>query len=149
LSRLEEINFRLRKNGLLAFIFTLANFVVLIICSSLPVVSDGRSSLPVKLSFLFPSLMALFSSGLFEMWRSEGDGLFDVISNELEWDARQKASSVQVTQQHSVFSERLLLKEFTRLSTMPLIPSRFGPAIYFAVNFLLALAQQYLLFVRM
>lgn len=145
LSRMTDINWRLRKNGLLALLCTLGNFGILVLSLSLRTTLNEKI-LTTKIVFLIPALAALLSVGLYETFRREGDALFEEISDELEWDIRSRRISAKMPQEKPELAVRTVLRKFARASDLPLIPGRFGPAIYAGLNLLLGILQVYLLF---
>lgn len=130
--------------GLQVVIFTFANILLLAI-------SLGRS-LPSFVTLLIPFVATMACAIIiwFERIRRSGDTLFEEISDELQWHVRHDdpKASHSAARSRPDFSVRVALREFARLSDLPVIPGRFGPSIYIAVNVIVSFFALVLLYGR-
>jgi hypothetical protein len=138
LLRLERVSLSLRKSGRLAFIFTIVNLAFAI----LSLLYGARLDRPTHWSVLAWSLISgMCASALVvmcESWRKQGDALFEEISDELQWNVRgaRLLKDKPLVKERPELQARVVLRTFARASDLPLIPGKFGPAIYVAVNLL-------------
>ena len=157
LYRLERLTRVLRPLGLLCFTFTIT-CLILSFYTALnlsrafkePYVSSGFAS--YYKSFFYASLLTgglgLILVMFYEMLRKQGESLFEEISDELEWHVE----GVRVTDRASDVVERphlharIILRSFARTTDLPLVPGKFGPALYAGVNLLAIFAE--ILFAR-
>ena len=115
-----------------------------------------------RIGFIVPTSSVIIATGFanvicvlgFEILRKNGDALFQEISDELQWRIGRKSklprskepSISSATPQLKVdkyskykpdLDARIILRNFTLASDLPLIPGRFSPAIYIGLNFAL------------
>jgi hypothetical protein len=74
-----------------------------------------------------------------ESWRKRGDALFEEISDELQWNIRgtRLLKDKSPAKERPEIQARVVLRTFARASDLPIIPGKFGPAIYITVNLLI------------
>jgi len=86
-------------------------------------------------------LSVLLIVALFESYRRRGDALFEELSDEFLWNnsTSRRRSSDSYPESRPPLEIRLLLRSFTRAADLPMVPGRFGPAVYAAFNLLITL----------
>jgi hypothetical protein len=158
LRRLEKLTRSLRIIGLMAFLLTigcigLSFFTAFSLSRALNTSSPSSfssfSSLDrstYRLAFSFSLVfggMALAAVMFHESLRKQGDTLFEEISDELEWHVKDVSiyEKRDVAEERPTLRARIALRSFARTTDLPLIPGRFGPAIYAAINVLSILAE--------
>lgn len=159
LSRLELIGSRLRLMGLAVFASTLVNLLIMVVVwfvylfSRFSIFFTGFRTDNITL-MLFVQVIsvacALLFTVLHESRRKQGDTLFEEISDELQWNVRGAellSEGNAVAAERPALQTRLVLRTFARASDLPLVPGKFGAAIYVAVN-LLMLFSEYLRFTK-
>jgi len=92
---------------------------------------------------LFLGISVLSSLGIIilnENLRRKGDVLFEEISDELHWYVGPKKQSDNgvVADQRPSWNARVVLRSFAQATDLPLIPGKFGSALYAGVNILIA-----------
>lgn len=128
---------RLRRLGAAAFLCTLAN-IVTVFGTFIP--------------RLFEPVLAVFWCGVFgvsgllivlvfEQRRKEADALFEELSEDLHWQLRGDSTKTSPIQEKPEFEARVILKQFSRTSDLPLVPGRMGPAAYAAFNVALMICE--------
>lgn len=65
----------------------------------------------------------------YESLKKRGEALFEEISDELEWDVR-GSEGRQSAEGRPELRARIALRTFARTTDLPLIPGKYGPAIY-------------------
>lgn len=145
LERLTRIGALLRWVGLLTFTFTCTNLVSVVLpLSPLPNLFE-LSSRTFSLLVLCSSALALISVVVYESLRKQGDSLFEEVSDELQWNIRKAGRKTTagadyeatVADERPKLHTRIILRSFARATDLPLIPGKFGPAIYAGVNTLM------------
>lgn len=148
LSRLSKISRLMKMISFFIGYLTLMNFVllatILIVKSSLP----ANEEVIAKAFSLLLAPASLLLVLIYARQRKDGDSLFEEISDELEWNIRSQRASRPSSKESPALAARLQLREFVEVSDLPLVPGRFGPAIYLGTNLLLLLVQQYFFSIR-
>lgn len=82
----------------------------------------------------------------FETLRKRGDVIFEELSDDLQWYIRDGKKlqthtgdyddSESWAEERPTLSARIVLRAFSQAADLPLIPGRFGPAIYAGINLL-------------
>lgn len=143
LARLEKISMSLRQYGMLIFLLTLLDilFVVFISLGTRYLYSYLLRGGPVITVFATLNfLLALSFIVLYESLRRRGDSIFEEISDELQWNVGYRQSTTSGTaDEMPPLKTRVILRSFARTTDLPLIPGKFGPAIYAGMNIILAL----------
>lgn len=142
LAYLEKISNRLRFYGSLTLIFTILNFASQIFSfyvryTYIPgyLVIFFIIYLPIILS-----LIAVIVIVRYESLRKRGDALFEEISDELQWNVRQKESGkMPLAPERPMLKARITLRSFARATDIPLVPGKYGPGIYTTINLFLLL----------
>ncbi len=148
LVRLQRTTNRLRLSRIFAAVFTAINIFAVLFMFGL---GENLLADNVKLDnsfayFLgFSVLVNLVVISVFENLRRGGDALFEEISDELHWHLgyRKQTASGTVTNGGQPPDARLVLRAFAQAADLPLIPGKFGPAIYAGVNVVIALLFLY------
>lgn len=99
-----------------------------------------------SVTMLFTVLICIV---LFDFLRKKGDVLFEEISDELQWGVYNDVERKSDKEDYPVLERsaeerprlhvRIVLRSFSRAADLPLVPGRFGPAIYLLINIVLAL----------
>lgn len=143
LTRLERISRTLRLYGMLIFLLTLLDilFVVFISLGTRYLYTYFLHAGP--LITVFATLNFLFVLSfivLYESSRRRGDSIFEEISDELQWNVGYRHSATAgAADEMPPLKARVILRSFARTTDLPLIPGKFGPAIYAGMNIILAL----------
>jgi hypothetical protein len=158
-----RITRRLRLIGALVLVVTSGSFGVLlwsIAQSQYRYVSDAQFFALLNIAVAMSTVGLL---GAFEVLRKRGDAIFQEMSDELQWyvgrsaprdhprggsagsghpRGRSTLTSRESTnpQERPVFEARVALRTFSAAAELPLIPGRFGGAIYAALNLAVAIA---------
>lgn len=135
LDKLSRMTSRLSQLGLLLAAITGVNVLFCLFLSMSGIRFADRLMLTATLA-----LPAFILAGYFERLRKIGDVLFLEISDELQWNIRSKEmrSEESAARERPKLDVRITLRSFARASDLPLIPGKFGPAIYIAINVLIA-----------
>ncbi|MDZ7361412.1 MAG: hypothetical protein ONB46_11925 [candidate division KSB1 bacterium] len=149
LVRLQHTTNWLRLSRIFAAVFTAINiFVALFLFDGLrenlfpdSLKSGNGFVIFVGLS-LFVNLAVIV---LFENLRRGGDALFEEISDKLHWYVgyRKQKENGAAANDGQPPDARLVLRAFAGAADLPLIPGKFGPAIYAGVNLVFALLFLY------
>lgn len=146
LATLGRITVNLRTYGLYLLLLTVLNVITVVVLASrigLPFTNIGFLSFEIA----FTS-MTILCAALHDTLRRKGEVLFEEISDELHW--RQKETHLDSVlarpdqEDRPTLDARVILRSFAYASDLPLIPSKFGPAIYVAINLLLLFMTWYL-----
>ncbi len=155
LRRLERLTRSLRVLGLLAFLSTvgcigLSFFAALNSSHSINFLGILVGTLQDKKNYGVAFVVSLFLGGLafaivvfHESLRRQGETLFEEISDELEWRVQETdhLGNQAIAEERPDLRARIALRSFTRTTDLPLVPGRFGPAIYAGLNILSILAE--------
>lgn len=105
---------------------------------------------PMSMGFMVNAVILFFVlAGVvyFEILRKRGDAIFEELSDELQWyirDGRKLKTqtgdyddSESWAEERPTLNARIVLRTFSRTTDLPLVPGRFGPAIYAGINLLI------------
>jgi hypothetical protein len=142
LRRLAKLTGRLRLLGILIAFDTIGGIVAVLWVAVAASLSSGYSSreygarlLLLPGAFVVASLAQIV---LFDRFRRLGAGLFEEISDELQWRTKPTAhSEPEASDRRPGLLVRVLLRDFVAAEDLPVVPGRFGAAAYAAVNVLL------------
>jgi hypothetical protein len=147
LKDLYRVKQRLSSLGTIVFALTLLNLLLAVLW---PIVlpSPIRSEYSSRSSSDSPrvavvglnaagTLAAVFALLFFERQRKRGDTLFQEISDELHWSEHGPAEA----HERPNLRIRVLLRDYSRSTDLPLIPARMGVASYAALNVLFLIAS--------
>ncbi|HXQ72190.1 MAG TPA: hypothetical protein VN844_16965 [Pyrinomonadaceae bacterium] len=147
LSDLSSITLLLQRYGFIALVFTVFNLALLILTSSLRLLPIVGALASVVITFYLPliaTLIAVVAIVRYETLRKRGDALFEEISDELQWNLRQNVTET-IARERPELNARVALRSFARATDLPLIPGRYGPVIYVAINLVILFVGYYLL----
>lgn len=132
---LTHITMQLRITGMLVPVLTVVN--ILLPVAPVSFRSIGHPSYPFAFMSIFVTLAVLVLLVRFESMRKRGDALFDEISDEVQWDIRSdNASEKPVPRKRPRMDVRIRLRTFVRSTDLALVPGKYGPAAFAAVNIL-------------
>jgi hypothetical protein len=92
------------------------------------------------------AVVALALVLVYDRIRRRGDASFEEISDEFQWYLSRPTVEGSVTPPLDV---RIALRTFARTSDLPLVPGRFGPAIYAVVDIVVAVTTVLMLSARL
>lgn len=137
INRLRKRTQDLRILGFLIFYSTLIGLVL----SILPRTIFSYLSIEVfdiaRLISTIVAIMAMCLIVAYEYRCRVGRALFEEISDEFQWRKHGEFRDVppdEESDESAPLDARIALREFTRTIDLPLIPGRFGPAVYMLVN---------------
>jgi hypothetical protein len=141
LTLLDALTVRLRFLSIFVFTITLLNIASVLATIALMkfrfslLVAMNTTIIIVNASLFVISLLAIV---MYESWRRRGDAVFEEISDEIQWNVgyRDRETSEKYPDQSPPIVARVMLRNFARTTDLPLVPGKFGPAIYAAVNVL-------------
>ncbi len=143
--------------GLTIFVSTLLNLLAMLAVWFGSLFFGGYDIHVVRAVFgaqVIFAVCALICTALHETRRKQGDTLFEEISDGLQLQLQLQSvpvvrgtDSLSEGNTMSVLKARLILRTFAQASDLPLVPGKFGAAIYVAVNLLL-LFSEFLRFTR-
>jgi hypothetical protein len=138
LEDLKSLTLRLRMMAFYIATFTALNLTILIF--SLPFVNVFFLKIR-SLPFIGAgcAIAALLCAVVHEISRKQGDVLFEEISDEVQWRVRSQGHE-KIAPERPLLDVRVTLRSFAHASDLPFIPSRFGAAIYVAINILILLS---------
>lgn len=144
---LEGISYRLRGYGRMAFVFTILNLGLFILSLSL-IRFTSFSDLKLITILSLPVILGcivIFYLIIYEGLRKQGDTLFEEISDELQWNVQKNLSAGDkpIADERPLLLARITLRTFARTTDLPLVPGRFGPAIYTVANILIIFLVYY------
>jgi hypothetical protein len=99
---------------------------------------EGGSSL-IVVSIIIPMATIILLS-LHETLRKRGDALFQELSDELQWHVGRRLES-DMPRERPLLAARVSLRAFSAASELPLVPGRFGGAVYAGLNLTLAVTS--------
>jgi hypothetical protein len=152
LDRLEYISLKLRQFGMFTFLSTLI-YILIVLFLTLGI--KYTYSLLIRSGGLFITLatlnllLSLSCVVMYESLRRRGDTLFEEISDELQWKIGREARNEKVANESPPLNARVVLRTFARTTDLPLVPGKFGPAVYAGINVLLTLYLISTLFARL
>ena len=84
-------------------------------------------------------ILALILAVANERLRRTGDVLFQEIGDELQWNTRAEKvpPGKGAANERPPLEARVILRRFAQGTDLPLVPGRFGPAVYAAFNILM------------
>jgi hypothetical protein len=137
-AELSHVARRLRLIGQLVLLATVANIGVLLweVGRS---TSHGRKESLAILSIAM-AVATLAGLGVFEALRKRGDAIFQELSDELQWHVGRR-SVTAVPWERPLLHARIALRTFSAVAELPLLPGRYGGAIYAGLNLSVALAS--------
>ncbi len=140
LGNLRWISSKLTKRGQLIVGMTGLNIVLLPVIVLISFFIQGSLLPPAIVVALLLASAVLIIATSFERLRRFGDVLFLEISDELQWNIRatEMRAGESAASERPKLHVRIALRSFARASDLPLIPGKFGPAIYIAINVLSA-----------
>jgi hypothetical protein len=149
LLRLERLTLRLRLFGLFGFLCTGTNLLLLFVTLLGPRFY-GSSTKLITTVMLEVTVVALLIVTSHEYLRKSGDSLFEEISDDLQKNVRSKDLRLQKTKARASKnkvpnSARYTLRAFAKGADLPLIPGRFGPAIYAGINLVLLFLHYFII----
>jgi hypothetical protein len=144
MSELRMVTRRLRLLGLVIVLFTVGSVLEALILPLFPGYDLTNRSLALMAASLAVAALALII--LYDRTRRRGEALFEEISDEFQWYIARPTTKGGVTPPLDV---RVVLRTFAKTSDLPIVPGRFGPAIYATVNIVAALITVFLLSGRM
>jgi hypothetical protein len=143
ISSLEFVTVLLRVMGLLLLLSTIATIVLVAIFTvdshsvKSTTTAPGSATRHEFSTWLLVWTGAnMFLSAAYDRVRNYGDGIFIEISDEIQWFIRKGESNGgdsagDVTPQ---VKYRMALRNFTTVEDLPVIPGKYGPLAYIAVN---------------
>jgi len=136
---LHWISRSLRRLGTCILIITLVDVGMLLWGLSRGIGSGygGQSSL--LLSIIVLAMANIAALGFFESLRKRGDAIFQELSDELQWHVG-RPSGEGVPQNRPLLEARIAMRTFSVAAELPLVPGRFGGAVYAILNLWLAVA---------
>ncbi len=143
LADLENITVLLARRAHFAFLFTTLNIVFTLGAQLLFLYSQqSTASLVVAFtSIIITSPLCIFLIWQYENWRNRGDLLFEEISDQLQWHVVSQRTNPDIMTdiRRPDFRARTVLRSFARITHLPFVPGRFGPASYLVLNLILIL----------
>lgn len=141
---LGKIGRDLRLSGVLLVLVTLATVVVSLMLTATNFLHI--IFVPRGIAFLLEVGTLLLSAVLairFESFKKRGDVLFKELSDELQWHVRFETGSDPFgkdrppPESRPGLNTRVVLREFAQSTDLPLIPGRYGPGLYVAINLMI------------
>ncbi len=144
LNQLKRISVRLRYLSLMAFLFTALNLVSLIAAAFMyplfrSMVLHGKYSLIMGSLSSLLAVAAWFAAVIFETSRKQGDALFEEISDLLQLRYYQRLADAEPPEERPFVDGKIILRSFARAADLPIIPGKFGPAVYVAANLMIVI----------
>ena len=143
-AELSHVAHRLRRMGQLILLATVVNIGVLIWEVGRSARWDHSSDESLMILSICISAATLASLGLFEALRKRGDAIFQELSDELQWHVGRSFGGPPPLER-PLLHARIALRTFSAAAELPLVPGRFGGAIYAGLNLWVALAAALLL----
>ncbi len=139
---IEDVNGRLRRLGYVVLLATSLNLTVFFLVFFWVIVSPSEIIRTFLYAFysssLFFGLIALIGVGFRETVRKQGDTLFEEISDEIQRGMRMSPQGMTYSiSDDLLLRARIALRNFAKAGELPLVPGKFGPTIYAAVNLLI------------
>jgi hypothetical protein len=141
---LRAITRRLRLISALVLLVSAGSFGVLLwsIAARSSYEYEGNADFFVALNIVVAmSTIALL--GTFEVLRKRGDAIFQEMSDELQWHVG-RPDARDAPRERPLFDVRVALRTFSAAADLPLIPGRYGGAVYAAVNLAVAVAAVFI-----
>ncbi len=143
LAELEALTPRLQRLGFLLLLMCVGNVVLFV--TLLQVVNSGSfstqvaRSAPYAFASLIVSALTVFGAAIFERLRKQGYVIYEEISEELQARYRNERGRERFSGRTPSLPVRLAMRKFHAATSVPLVPGRYGPVVYVAVNVTLAL----------
>lgn len=136
---LQRITKYLRLNGYLIILITAIN---LVLSSLSPRIFPFREASIISVFF---TLIIFGLTIFYENQRKRGEAIFEEISDELQWHIgyRSSISNKEVSAEKPELRIRITLRSFARTTDLPLIPGKFGPALYIGINIFMSFLSGY------
>nr|VFK57927.1 MAG: hypothetical protein BECKUNK1418G_GA0071005_100165 [Candidatus Kentron sp. UNK]VFK69734.1 MAG: hypothetical protein BECKUNK1418H_GA0071006_101832 [Candidatus Kentron sp. UNK] len=132
ISQLKRISRRMRAISMLMISMTMINIALTlgaIYGISISGLYTQELSLIVGAIIIFTAF-AVLAAFRFDFFKREGDAYFEELSDELH------AVKISEPDDKSSFGARIVMRNYSNYSSLPLIPGRFGPGIIAGVNLL-------------
>ncbi|MCX7113104.1 MAG: hypothetical protein NTX45_23910 [Proteobacteria bacterium] len=142
LSKLESLTDRLRKSSALITLSTLVGILLTFLTISGLTFRLGHYTLFVIIGtqILF-SFSAILLALKFDYLRKEGDAYFEELSDELHGarilNQNDNTDSAINSEKRFSLKARVIIRNYSNSSSLPLIPGRYGPGVMVGVNFIL------------
>ena len=141
ITRLDRLCKLLRFYSILIISTTFFNtFISLAILSWGVRLLDAFNSTPIIIS-IFLAFCAMIFALMFDYLRKEGDAHFEELSDELHGakilNKEEIKNSLTSDEEFSLRS-RIIMRNYSNSSSLPLIPGRYGPALIVGINFILS-----------
>lgn len=134
LTFLEKATWQLRVIGIIILFFTLTVL-------SVPLINIVRKYQINDLGFAFCVILTfinIFLTIFFDYLRKKGETIFEEVSDELHWYiGYEKGNSQNTSEKKPEIKIRILLREFVKTTDLPLIPGKYGPAVYIGINIII------------
>ena len=130
---LRRIKNSLRILGVIISLATLLHVSLLLLL--IFIFKGGRIKEEWVFGYLFIAFIIFVCIIFYENLRKKGEAIFEEISDELHWFiAYREKEPNNISQKRPEFEIRVLLRSFAKTTDLPLIPGKFGPAIYMVIN---------------
>jgi hypothetical protein len=135
---------QLRLLGPLILLVTLGNMGVLLwgIGRSVQLGHVGYQD-TLTVTNIVIAMVTIAALGLFETLRKRGDAIFQELSDELQWHVG-RLPFREAPVERPMLDVRVTLRTFSAAAELPLVPGRFGGAVYAALNLIIAIASVFL-----
>lgn len=145
LDNLSSVTTRIRYLGIISFIVSIANFIVMGLVIGRTIFRFYGITTIVFTSVLL-GIWALAGIVMYEYLRKKGDVLFEEISDELQWYVQSDGPDIGVqgtAEKRPILRARIVLRAFAQNTDLPLVPGKFGPAVYVLVNMIVVFLLLY------
>ena len=154
LDRLRRLTQLLQHYGLMCVMCTLGNLGCLVVATFIFPLNRHSSNIPSYSYDRFDhglfqtlagfaglaSLAAISTLILFETRKKRGNALFDELSDEYQWNLlAPERKSTDADRGKPPIDVRVILREFSRASDLPLVPGKYGPSAYVGINVLIVI----------
>nr|VFK12118.1 MAG: hypothetical protein BECKLPF1236A_GA0070988_100668 [Candidatus Kentron sp. LPFa]VFK28179.1 MAG: hypothetical protein BECKLPF1236C_GA0070990_1006014 [Candidatus Kentron sp. LPFa] len=132
ISQLKRISRRMRAISMLMISMTMIN-IALTLGAIYGISISGLYKLELSLivgAIIIFTAFAVLATFRFDFFKREGDAYFEELSDELH------AVKISEPDDKSSFGARIVMRNYSNYSSLPLIPGRFGPGIIAGVNLL-------------
>ena len=136
LARLSE---GLQQLGMLVFSGTVISLILAIVGRFVP----ERSRMIVYVANVVFSTSSLIGAFIYETLRKRGDALFEWISDLAQMNLLSEETPDRIAMEGAKPDVSAILASYARASDLPLVPGRFGPTAYAALNVLLLLMPRF------
>lgn len=137
-SSIRRLNFFARQLRSVGFVVTMASSFLLVIVA-VTFLNLFRSNAPLNREIYPLIAIAVLTANLFllvmrDSLKKRGDALFEELSDELQWHALGKISNEKLAESRPRLSIRVALRTYARTTDLPLVPGRYGEAVYAAFS---------------